>query len=257
MFILLNMSASSGSTKREINEYQDESSGSDNSYESSSKSNTSSSDSSSQDEYYSSRVPGFPLKEFQEMQHMMASRAEASSSRRSRSPSPSQDEEEEENVIYSCALEVAFTLDTNRLTTLVGRYQIPNEFSPRLPKKREWCCSPLSGFGIYTSYLLADLRFPLNSFCRGLFHKLGIRPNQLNPNGWRTIVAMQLLWREVFEGNHPIIVDEFLYYYKPSKITQSAGFYQFSSRGSQFSLIRDHSSSDRLWKKEFFFIYGN
>ena len=66
------------------------------------------------------------------MQHRTASGVEASSSRRSRSPSPLQDEEEEENVIYSCAPEVAFTLDTNSLTTLVGGYQIPSEFRPCL-----------------------------------------------------------------------------------------------------------------------------
>ena len=89
----------------------------------------------------------------------------------------------------------------------------------------EQCCSPLSGFGVYTSYLLASLRFPLNSFCKGLFHRLSIGPNQLNPNGWRTIVAMQVLWHELFEGNRPITIDEFIYCYKPSEITQSAGFY--------------------------------
>ena len=74
-------------------------------------------------------------------------------------------------------------------------------------------------FGVYTSYLLAGLRFPLNYFCRGLFHRLGIGPNQLNPNGWRMIVAMQVLWREMFEGNYPIAVDEFHYCYKPLEIT--------------------------------------
>ena len=121
----------------------------------------------------------------------MTSRAKASSSRRS--PSPLQDEEEEENVIYSCALEVASTLDVSKFKTLVGRYQISSEFRPRLPEEREWCCSPSSGFGEYTSYLLASLRFPLNSFCRGLFHRLGIGPIQLNPNGWRTIIAMRSL----------------------------------------------------------------
>lgn len=164
------MSASSGSTKREIDEYQDESLGSSGSYESSSDS----SDSSSQDEYYSSKVLGFPLKDFQEeMQHRMTSRTEVSSSRRSKSPNPLQDE----NIIYSCALEVAFILDMNKLTTLVGRYQISLEFRPHLPESGEWCYSPLSGFGVYASYLLAGLRFPLNPFCRDLFHRLGIAPN--------------------------------------------------------------------------------
>ena len=146
------MSASSSSLKREIDEYQDVSSRSGgSSYESSEGSTSYSSDSSSSDEHYSSRVLGFPLKDFQEMQHRMTSRAEASSSRRS--PSPPQDEEEEENVIYSCAPEVASTLDMNKLKTLVGRYQIPSKFRPRLLEEGEWCCFPFLGFGIYTSYL--------------------------------------------------------------------------------------------------------
>ena len=85
---------------------------------------------------------------------------------------------------------MASTLDAGKLNTLVGRYQIPIEFRPRLPERGEWCCSPFSGFGVYTSYLLVGLRFPLNSFCRSLFHRLGIGPNQLNPNGWRRIVVM-------------------------------------------------------------------
>ena len=148
------------------------SSGSSGNYESSN-----SDDSSSQDEHYSSGVPGFPLKEFQEMQRRMASRVEASSSRRSKSPSPSQDKEEDENVIYSCALEVASILDSSKLATLVSRYQIPDDFRPRLPESGEWYCSPISGFGVYISYLLAGLRFPLNSFYRCLFHRLGIGPN--------------------------------------------------------------------------------
>ena len=110
----------------------------------------------------------------------------------------------------------------------------------------EWCCSPSSGIRVYTSYLLADLRFPLNSFCRGLLHRLGIGPNQLNPNGWRTIVAIQVLCCEALEGDRPITMDEFLYCYKPSEIKKSAGFYQFSFRASYCSLIKGHSSPDRL-----------
>ena len=159
------------------------------------------------------------------MQQRTTSGVEASLSRKSKSPSPPQDEEEDENVIYNYAPEVASTLDTSKLTTLVGRYQIPNEFRTCLREKGEWCCFPLLGFGVYTSYLLVGLKFPLNSFCKGLFHRLGIRPNQLNPNGRRTIVAMQVLWREVFKGNHPITMDKFLYCYKPSEIKQSVSFY--------------------------------
>ena len=148
---------SSGSTEREIDEYQDESPSSSGSYESSNES-SGSSDSSSQDEHYLSRVPGIPLKEFQEMQCRMTSGAGASSSRKPPSPLQDKEEEEKENVIYSCALKVASTLYAPKLKTLVDRYQIPREFRPRLLREGEWCYSPSSGLGVYTSYLLAGLR---------------------------------------------------------------------------------------------------
>ena len=61
------MSLSSSSLEREIDEYQDVSSGSGGSYESGEGSTSSSSSSSSSNEHYSSRVPGIPLEEFQEM----------------------------------------------------------------------------------------------------------------------------------------------------------------------------------------------
>ena len=69
--------SSSSSLERAIDEYHDISSGG--SYESGE--GTSSSSGSSSDEHYSSRVPGIPLEEFQEMQCKMAFGARTSSSR--------------------------------------------------------------------------------------------------------------------------------------------------------------------------------
>ena len=69
--------SSSSSIEKEIDEYQDvssESEGSEDSVDSSSCNDSS-------DEHYSSRVPGIPLKEFQELQRRMASGSGASSSR--------------------------------------------------------------------------------------------------------------------------------------------------------------------------------
>ena len=171
------MSESSSSLEKEIDEYQDVSSRSGGSYESG-KGSTSGSSSSSSDEHYSSGVLGFSLEEFQEIQCRTASGTGASSSRRPPSPLLDIEEEEEgeedEDVIYSCALKIASTLDKLKLKTLVDRYQIPREFKPCLPNEGEWCCSPSSGSSVYTSYLLAGLMFPLNSFCRALLHRLGI-----------------------------------------------------------------------------------
>lgn len=92
----------------------------------------------------------------------------------------------------------------------------------RLPTLGEWCRTPnFPGIGIYEAYLLQGLRLSLNTFARELLYRLGIEPNQLNPNGWMIIMAMLVLWREAFEKSHPLTVDEFSYYYKPSKKTNS------------------------------------
>ena len=161
------MYGSSSSLEKEIDEYQDDSSGSGGSYESG-EGSTSGSSGSFSNEHYSSRVLGFSLEEFQKIQRRTASGTRASSSRRPPSPLQDVEEEEDKDVIYSCAPEVASTLDELKLKTLVDRYQIPKEFKPRLPNDGKCCCSPSSGLGVYTSYLLADRRFPLNSFCRAL-----------------------------------------------------------------------------------------
>ena len=94
----------------------------------------------------------------------------------------------------------------------------------------------------------------MNVSATKLLHRLGIGSNQLNPNAWRTIMSMQVLWREAFNGNCPLTMDEFLYCYKPSKIIQYNGLYQFSARGSSCRLIRSLPLSDKRWKMEFFSV---
>ena len=72
---------------------------------------------------------------------------------------------------------------------------------------------------------------------------------------------MQVPWCEVFKGNRPMTVDELLFYYKSSEIKQSVGFYQFSFKGPQFSLIRGRSSQvmeERVFYFYFYFLFfGN
>ena len=103
---------------------------------------------------------------------------------------------------------------------------------------------------------LGGLRLPLNNFARELLARLSLGVCQFNPNAWRLVVSMQILWREVFEGNYPLTVDEFFYCYKPSEINQSLGFYQFTARWRDYRLIKSLVTSDRNWKTEFFFVSG-
>ena len=97
---------------------------------------------------------------------------------------------------------------------------------------------------------------PLNAFARELLVRLGLGVCQFNPNAWRLMISVQILWREVFGGDRPLTMNEFLFYYKLSEIHQSLGFYQFIARGTDCRLIKSLALSDRNWKKEFFFDFG-
>ena len=165
-------------------------------------------------------------------------------------------QDEEEEVVYSCAIGVASKTDDRKIELLKKWYQILDELNPRLAIRGEWCCQPRFRIGIYEPYLLGGLRLPLNSFARELLTMLGLGVCQFNPNAWRLIVSMQVLWKEVFEGKCPLTVDEFFYCYKLSEINQSFDFYQFTAKGKDYRLIKFLVTSDRNWKMEFFFISG-
>ena len=161
---------------------------------------------------------------------------------------------DEVETVCSCAVGIPSKTDERRLAAFRSWYQIPDDLNPRLAVRREWYCQPHFGIGIYEAYLLGGLRLPLIAFARELLTRLGLGVCQFNPNAWRFIIFIQVLWREVFEGDCPLTVDEFLYCYNPSEINQSLGFYQFIARGNDCRLIKSLVTSKRIWKTEFFFV---
>ena len=169
---------------------------------------------------------------------------------------PSSTDQDEVEIVYSCAIGVVSKTDDRKLDLLKEWYQILDELNLTLAVRGEWCCQPHFGIGIYKAYLLGELRLPLNTFARELLTMLGLGVCQFNPNAWRLVVSKQVLWREVFEGDYPLTVDEFLYCYKPSEVNQSLGFYQFTARGKDYRLIKSLVTLNRNWKTEFFFVSG-
>ena len=236
-------SSSTDSIDKAIDEYCEDSS------DRSSSSSTSDASGGSTDKDYSSGAPGFPIEVIQEqLRRDSGSQAGSPSSVLPFNPT------DEEETIFSCAIGVHSKTDEQRLNNLKSWYQIPDEFNSRLPIREEWCCNPHFGIGVYEAYFLGGLRFPLSAFARELLVRLGLGVCQLNPNAWRLVISMQILWKEVFGGDRPLTVDEFLYCYKASEISQSEGFYQFIARENDCRLIKSLASSDRRWKTEYIFV---
>ena len=194
------------------------------------------------DEEYMSSVSRVPLEVFQEHLRM---RAASRSGAGTLTSVPSFTPLDEVEIVYSCAVGVHFKMDEKRLTSLRSWYQILDNLNPKLAVCGEWCCNPCFGIGVYEAYLLGGLRLPLNAFARELLTRLGLGVCQFNPNAWRLVVSMHVLWREMFEGDRPLTVDKFLFCYKPSEINQSLGFYQFIAKGKDCRLIKSLVTSDR------------
>ena len=135
---------------------------------------------------------------------------------------------DEVETAYSYVVGIPSKTSEQRLNSLRAWYQIPDDLNLRLAIHGEWCCNPHFGIGVYEAYLLGGLRLALNAFARELLTRLGLVVCQFNLHAWRLVVFMQVLWREVFEGDRPLTMDEFLYCNKPSMINQSLGFYQFT-----------------------------
>ena len=242
------VSLSSNSIDKAIDEYHDSTS-----YNGSSSTSNSSSEGNTTEEESMFGVPRVTLEVPQEQLWMRAGSGSRDGTLMNVPPSSPLDKVK---TVYNCVIGIPSKTSEQRLNLLRTWYQIPDEFNPRLAIHREWCYNPHFGIGVYEDYFLRGFRLPLNAFARELLVRLGLVVCQFNPNAWRLIISLQILWRKVFGGDRPLTVDKFLFCYKPLEINQSLGLYQFIARGTNCRLIKSLVSSERNWKTEFFFISG-
>ena len=68
-----------------------------------------------------------------------------------------------------------------------------------------------------------DARLLLYPLVRGVLEHFGLSPSQLNPNAYKIMAGMHILWRKLFEVD--LSVEEVCFIYKPSSKKSEIGYF--------------------------------
>jgi hypothetical protein len=70
-------------------------------------------------------------------------------------------------------------------------------------------------------------------------------------------ISCMVMWRVCSKGVDSLMVDEFLYCYKPYQIAVSPGFWTLNSRKKRLKLVIGLPTSNREWKDDYIFVCGD
>ena len=121
---------------------------------------------------------------------------------------------------------ITCTTTFNKLDDLQLRYSIPGEISLKISGKKDAHSRPLRGYvTLFLESFKYGLRCPLQPYFARILNGLNIAPGQLNPNGWRVLSGLFVLWDRCYQRE--LTVDEVKHLYQLKNNPKDAGWYYF------------------------------
>ncbi|GAY56589.1 hypothetical protein CUMW_173080, partial [Citrus unshiu] len=142
------------------------------------------------------------------------------------------------------------TATFDELTDLRLRYSIPGEIPLKIPGKKDTPSRPSRGYvTLFLESFKYGLRCPLQPYFARILNGLNLAPGQLNPNRWRVLSGLFILWDRCCQSEPT--VDEL------KSSPKDAGWYYFQSSTKTRKPITDlPTGGGGNWKRKFFFAGG-
>ena len=107
--------------------------------------------------------------------------------------------------------------------------------------------SPYSLIAFNKAIMKHGSRLLIHPLVRGVLAHFGLSPSQLNPNAYKIMAGMHILWRKLFEVD--LTVEEACFLYKPSSKKSEVGYFCLAPMEKKKIMMMNLSSSCEGWKK--------
>ncbi|XP_024047971.1 uncharacterized protein LOC112101545 [Citrus clementina] len=142
------------------------------------------------------------------------------------------------------------------LVELQAEYDIPDDIPLRISGKKDTPSRLLRGYvTLFLESFKFGMRLPLQPYFVQMLRGLHLAPGQLNPNGWRVLSGLFILWSRCCQKEPMVKEVKHLYQLKSSP--KNASWYYFISNTKTRKLITDlPTGGGGNWKRKSFFAGG-
>ena len=148
-----------------------------------------------------------------------------------------------------------------RLTSLRAEFQIPSSMTLRAPSMDERPCNAQGDeVSIYMDAIYSGLRLLFHPYFRKVLHAMGLAPIQVNPNVYRYLTALFVLFSKLHIGEPTVAELASIYALKsyPSSgcANKDYGVY-YLSHSKDVVIIHGVPTSNKMWRRHWFWVGGN